>query len=67
MQRPKNRGVTRRVSALLAGGVVLQAAQCTPVQQNLLADLATSIASVFVTGYVFDQFGVAQPGFGFGF
>ncbi|NOX59768.1 MAG: hypothetical protein GXP29_13060 [Planctomycetes bacterium] len=67
MQRPRKRGVARRVTAVLAGGVVLQAAQCTPLQTDVFAGLATSIASVFVTGYVFDQFGVAQPGFGFGF
>lgn len=65
MKRFKNRMLARRISALLSAGVLLQAAQCTPELQSLQTSLIGSIASVFVTGFVFDQLGVAQSPFGF--
>ncbi|GJM26604.1 MAG: hypothetical protein DHS20C16_30190 [Phycisphaerae bacterium] len=57
--------MVKKVSAILSAGMLLQAGQCSLDEQALVTSLVTSVASVFVTDYVFDQFNVAQSPFGF--
>lgn len=65
MKRKNNRKMVKKVSAILSAGMLLQAGQCSLDEQALVTSLVTSVASVFVTDYVFDQFNVAQSPFGF--
>ncbi len=60
-----NRKLVKRVAAIMSAGVLFQTGQCSVDGQALLADLVTSVASVYVTDYVFDQFNISQSPFGF--
>jgi len=65
IKRKNNRKLVKKVSAVLSAGMLFQAGQCSLDEQALLTSLVNSVASVFVTDYVFDQFNVAQSPFGF--
>ena len=60
-----NRKLVKKVAVVLSAGAVFQTGQCTLNEQALWTSLLNSIASVYVTDYVFDQFNVAQSPFGF--
>ena len=65
MTRKNNRRRAAKVSAILSAGVVFQAVQCSLDEQTLVTSFVNSVASVFVTDYVFNQFNIAQSPFGF--
>ncbi len=65
MKKNGNRALAKRVTIALSAGMIFQSAQCTLNEQNLLTGLVNSIATVFITDYVFDQFNVSQSPFGF--
>ncbi len=66
MKKTKRRSsLAKKASVALSAGMLFQTAQCSLNEQALVTSLVNSIATVFVTDYVFDQFNVTQSPFGF--
>ena len=63
MRKKKMRALRLKLAALCSAGMLFQTTQCQVNTQELLPQLVESIATVFITGYVNDAFGVQSSFF----
>jgi hypothetical protein len=63
MRKRRMRALKIKLAALCTAGMLFQATQCEMTNQQLLPQLVQSIATVFITGYVNDAFGVTTSPF----
>ena len=63
MRKKRMRVLKLKLAALCSAGMLFQTTQCQVNSQELLPQLIESVATVFISGYVNDAFGVQSSFF----